>query len=202
MISYIVAVNDGNTFEMNLNISWSKVDAGDELITVSHQDSIAKAYNLGIKQSTQPIKCFIHQDVIILDPPKLYECLRRYCTHDVGMVGVIGTVDGYAVPWWNGNEHIGSVVDPTFGLYIFGTDGGECAFLDGLLLATVQDIQFDESYPGFHFYDQDICKSMLSRGLPNYCLPMGHRLVVHNAKSKPDSLEPYIQQYNQKWNLK
>jgi hypothetical protein len=118
------------------------------------------------------------------------------------MVGVIGSVTD-AAPWWDG-QCVGSVVDSRNGILYF-SDGKEfCLHLDGLMLATYQDVRFDESIPGFHFYDQDICKQMEKQGKKNFCVKDGYRMVTHftNGPNNIAQINGYAEAmeiYKQKW---
>ena len=183
MISYIIASHDRDVLERNLLNSLHLQD-GDELIIAEGAPSIALAYNQGATDANNQICCYIHHDVQILDSQGLRAALLRHCTPKIGMVGVIGSRTP-VVPWWEGDT-LGAVVDARMGLLNFGP-GGECAYLDGLLLATAQDVVWDESYPGFHLYDHDACEQMRRRGLANLCLTDGHELVRHNTRGSGDT---------------
>ena len=198
VISWIVASHNPGIFEANLRPT---LPADDELVLVENAPSIAVAYNEGQARSTYGIRCYIHHDVMITDQAVLRRRLLDACTPDVGIVGVVGSrTDTW--PWWNGPK-LGSVLDSRLGLLDFGP-GGECAVLDGVLLATAQDIDWDETYPGWHGYDHDACAQMRARGLINCCLSGGHNLVRHNANSSTNTNQvdgwfAAEQRYFQKW---
>jgi len=202
MISYIVASHRPETLEKHLKASLKTVD-NDELIVIENAESIAKAYNLGISKAKNKIKCFIHNDVIVIDSDKLRHTLIENCLHNIGMVGVIGTTNKLQFPWWQGRQ-CGNVVDARLGLINFSKGDCYCAILDGLLLATSQDINFDEDYTGFHLYDHDICRQMLRRGLFNFCLPDGKTLVSHHTSGPLDTgrligWKENVARYKDKW---
>lgn len=178
MISWIVATNDRETLEANLSATL-EFDGADELVVVDDPSSIAVAYNQGSRQARNAIRCYVHDDIRILDWSRLRCELLVHCRSDVGLVGVIGSKTP-AIPWWMG-ERCGSVDSTSHGRMDAGPGGTSCAYLDGVLLATTQDIAWDESYSGFHFYDYDSCMQMLDRGLANYCVTNGADLVFHNA---------------------
>jgi hypothetical protein len=203
VISWIVASNDYVKLGRNLLASMCPRDSVDrttpaeadarlsrltssvdEILVVWHPDSIGQAYNLGTRSATHRVRCYVHHDVEVLDVPALRTLLLDHCWSGVGMVGVMGCRQP-AVPWWAG-EIVGSVIDSRFGALSGDEKGGPCAYLDGLLLATAHDVVWDESYPGFHGYDHDVCQQMLARGLANYCLPGGQRLVRHNTRGPVD----------------
>jgi len=149
----------------------------DELIVIKGAESIAKGYNSGIDRAKHKIKCFIHHDLIVTNPILLRMNLIAYCTEDIGIVGIVGSKTD-ASPWWEG-QCVGSVVDSRSGILYFN-DGKEfCLHLDGLMLATYQNVRFDESIPGFHLYDQDICKQMAAKGFKNFCIKDGYRMITH-----------------------
>lgn len=186
MISYIVATHDRAVLDRNL-LSTEFLDHGDELIVLDDMPSIAVAYNEGTRRATNPIRCYVHHDVVIkVDADgrcPLREALLMRCTPDrgfaAGMVGVIGSFER-AVPWWEG-EKVGTVVDARIGVVGNPNYAGPCAYLDGLLLATTHDVEWDQDYAGWHWYDHDICEQMLRRGLKNAVVAAGHTMVTHNT---------------------
>lgn len=203
MISYIISSHNRSTLEENL-LKTIQLKDSDETVIITDGKSIAEAYNRGIRKAKNKIKCFIHHDVQILAAERLRENLIRYCTPDRGMIGVIGSTNPDASPWWDSGD-IGSAVSQGIGTIRFNQPGGECAVLDGFMLATVQDLRFDESIKGYHFYDHDICRHMLQKDLVNYCIPDGHTLMSHNSPQtyKLDvSWLACMIQYMDKWKIK
>lgn len=179
MISWIVASHNDATLAANLGMTLQPgPDDHDEIVLVRGARSIAEAYQQGQQRATQPIRCYVHHDVQILDQARLRAELGAACTPSVGMVGVIGSRLA-VVPWWK-EDQLGSVIDTRFGRLDFGP-GGDCAILDGLLLATVHRLDWDTSIPGWHGYDHDICQQQLALGRRNWCLTGGAGLVLHNT---------------------
>ena len=187
MISWIVATHDLNVLYRNLVLSLHPLPVDDELVVVQDAPSIAAAYNDGQSRATRPIRCYVHHDVEVLDLPRLRAELLEHVTASVGMVGLIGSRTR-AYPWWDGQQ-LGSVFDQRIGALTSGP-GGDCLLLDGVLLATVHGVTWDESIPGWHGYDHDVCEQMTARGLPNYCLTAGAEMARHNTagSSDPDQL--------------
>lgn len=198
MISYIVASHHYPTLRDNLAPTIRGV-GDDEVVVVENATSIAAAYNEGQARATQPIKCYIHHDVQILDAPRLRADLIRRTQH-CGIVGVVGAWQR-AVPYWDG-ALCGSVEDTRVGVIGPGK-GGQCAYLDGLLLATALTVKWDESYPGWHGYDHDMCEQTLRRGYDNWCLAGGHKLVRHNTAGEwqPDGLDEALDRFREKWGV-
>lgn len=179
MISWIVASHDPTILLSNL--AASMLDPGDdEVVLIDDAPSIAAAYNQGQARAKHRIRCYVHHDVAFLDLPRLRTELVA-AVDGAGMVGLIGSRTP-ALPWWDGDV-LGSVFDSRIGLLDFGP-GGPCAVLDGLLLATVHDVAWDETIPGWHGYDYDACMQL--RGLTNVCLTGGGQMVRHNTTNPSD----------------
>lgn len=177
MISWIVATHDRQILERFL---LPTVPAEDELVVVENAPSVAVAYNEGTARASHRIRAYVHHDVVLVNPQKLRALLFEHCTGLNGIVGFIGSRTR-VVPWWSG-EMVGSVVDVRAGFGPIGPGGdGLAAYLDGLFLATAQDLTWDETYDGWHLYDHDICQQMLADGLTNVCLPDGKELVRHET---------------------
>lgn len=200
-ISWITAVSDDAVFESHLERSLEKHPA-DEVHVIRGCSDLGVAYNEALRTATKDVKCFVHQDVVILDTERLRRELLLRCAPHVGIVGITGTVNEFAVPWWNDPPNmVGSVVH-SLGMVSGHQKSGPCAILDGLLLASRQPLHFEEGYQGFHMYDHDICRQMLTRHLQNYCLADGHQLVVHNSGFRQDAeLARCIRSYCAKWSL-
>lgn len=199
MISYICASHNPAILFDNLLPSLDLHDGDDELIVIEDPKSIAEAYNEGTRLATRPIRCFVQHDIQVLNSAGLREELIRHCTSDVGIVGAIGSRD-IALPWWVG-EGVGSVEDGRLGLINFGLGGEPCSYLDGILLATVQPFEWDEGYTGFHLYDHDVCQSMLTRGLTNFCLASAHTLIKHNTRGMFNNWDQPMARFEAKWGI-
>jgi hypothetical protein len=200
-ISYIACTHNINILEKCLVQSLILQDE-DELIVIEGANSIAKGYNSGIDRAKNKIKCFIHHDLIVTNPILLRMNLLAYCIEDIGMVGIVGSQTD-ATPWWEG-QCVGSVVDSRNGILYFSDGKQFCLHLDGLMLATWHDVRFDESIPGFHLYDQDICNQMAVKGLSNFCIKDGYRMITHFTQTPMDmsKINGYAEAmaiYNAKW---
>lgn len=189
MISWIVATHDPTILYRNLVASLWILD---DLVVIENPPSIAGAYNEGQARAIHPLRVYVHHDVEILDLPRLRAELMEHATPERGMVGVIGSRTD-RLPWWDG-EQCGSVLDSRIGFLDSGP-GGECAQLDGLLLATVQDVVWDETIPGFHGYDYDMCRQQAEAGRSNFCLTGGREMLRHNASGSrdPDQLSGWTE---------
>lgn len=205
MISWIVASHDQRFLDKVLGPTLLPfVDAhDDELIIIRDQETIAKAYTQGQGRATHLVKCYLHHDVRILDLGSLRLQLID-ATATQGLVGLIGA-RSLVIPWWHGYGLLGSVRDGRMGVLNFGA-GGECAVVDGLLLATREHIVWDESWPGWHGYEYDACQQMHQRGASVWCLSNGHQLVSHDSDSpydlaQIDGWHEAVSFYQRKWAL-
>lgn len=193
MISWIVASHDPAILEANLRPCLTHPH--DELIVID-APSIARAYNQGQAQATRPIRCFVHHDVQVLDLDHLRVELAQWCQPWVGLVGVTGS-RCRAIPWWTGAA-AGAVQDVRIGEVGTGK-GGEVAYLDGVLLATMHEIEWDDSFPNWHGYDHDASEQMLRQGLANWCLD--GPLIRHNTAGdwKPAEFDQAMARFREKW---
>src|SRR5262249_54171288 len=67
-------------------------------------------------------------------------------------------------------------------------------------------LAWDETYPGFHLYDHDICQQALAQGLANFCLDQGQDLIFHNTRGSTDvhklaSWDENVARFRRKWGL-
>ena len=205
MISWIVASHDPKVLDSVLRPSLG-LRRDEELIVVTDAPSIATAYNQGTAEAAHRIRCYVQHDVRVLDPDLLRTALVSACgDQGTGMVGVIGSRTA-VLPWWEGVP-CGSVIDTRagFGRIDFGPGGHECAYLDGLLLATAQPLAWDTRYEGWHLYDHDACQQMLARGLTNWCLADGAGLVEHHSGNSvadwlaDGSWDANVERFTAKW---
>jgi hypothetical protein len=206
VISWIVASHDDAILHRDLlKTLFPRPD--EEVLIERDAPSIAVAYNRGTARAQYPLKVYVHHDVRLLDADRLRDLLLSTCTQDRGMVGVIGSITP-VWPWWNALQRTGSVLDTALGPLRFGPGGCPVAILDGLLLATVQDVIWDESYEGWHGYDHDQCVTQLAAGRVNWCLPAyGPDLLLHNRISSTSPTDTALIQgwdqaasrFHQKW---
>lgn len=180
MISWIVASHHRPTLEGVFLASMKEMPSEDELIIIEDAPSITIAYDEGQLKATKPVMCFIHHDVSVLDLPALREALVHAATCNGDLVGVIGSRTP-VIPWWIGSL-LGSVQDSRLGVLDYG-DGGECAVVDGLLLASRGLLPWDLDLPGWHGYDHDIANETRRWHGTVWCISGGRQLVRHVSDS-------------------
>lgn len=141
------------------------------VVALSGQTSIAAAYNAILDVFTErrlavDIVVLLHSDLQITDEAfetKLAAALAQ--DDDVVLAGVAGGGGAQGTAWW-GDAPIGHQLLDS-GLLDFGRRSGFVDMLEGSLLAftpwAAANLRFDETYPGFHGYDE-ICLQARAAG--------------------------------------
>jgi GT2 family glycosyltransferase len=134
--------------------------------------SLTEIYNKGLKESTNDIVVFCHDDIVFTKPKWGKKLISHFNNTDYGILGVAGTTElSSNGTWWQDKEgkHLAKVVG-----VVTHSSGGktwvskysgnytddiiETLNLDGLFfVAHKQRIKanFNENIKGFHFYDLD-----------------------------------------------
>ena len=156
--------------------------------------SIFSAYNEGVKRSTYPNLCFVHEDVLFLTPDWGKKVAAHLTNPQVGIVGVAGGDVMTPVPtgWYALNKSMnivesnadGSESQHSFSPINYSDTTRSVVLLDGVLLCMrknlFEQIQFDEKLSGFHGYDLDISIQSFLAGYIN--LVMYDVLIKHFSK--------------------
>lgn len=128
-------------------------------IALENQTSIAHAYNqiIDAAQIEAPdILVLQHDDLEITDPQWVAKLEAVFAEPDVGIVGVAGARDVTGLAWWF-YQTVGHQMTDGIGFLDFGERSGDVEALEGSFLALgpwfLQNMRFDEHYPGFHGYD-------------------------------------------------
>ena len=135
--------------------------------------SLTEAYNKGLKQTTNNIVVFCHDD-IIFDTKNWGRKLKSIFDKNpnYGIIGIAGTTDLVDGRWWTIKESMNGIVSHKHEgkkwTNYYSKDQGkvltDMVVLDGLFFGldkTKIKHTFDEEFHGFHFYDLSFC-------LPNY----------------------------------
>lgn len=135
----------------------------------NNEYSLTKIYNKGLNESTNELVVFIHDDIIIKTKNWGKILLKHYNTTDYGILGVAGTKKLTETGvWWANRESMYGNVSHTDGKkvwnsefsYNFGNRIKDVVVVDGVFFScdkTKIKKTFDESYPGFHYYDISFC---------------------------------------------
>jgi len=131
--------------------------------------SLTQTYNKGMNQAKNDIVVFMHDDIQILTKDWGKKLLAHYKDSEYGILGVAGTKKLTETGvWWTNRESMYGCVKHTDGKkvwnsefsYNFGNRIKDVVVVDGVFFScdkTKIKKTFDESYPGFHYYDISFC---------------------------------------------
>lgn len=159
-----------------------------EIIVTVEGNSIAEKYNAGARCALGHFLLFTHSDVELLTSRSvLAAALRTANDPKIGVVGIAGTrVLNQNSIWWSIGDQLSGACMHTDGqthwVTAFGKYG-RAVVLDGVLLLMRREVfdrvgGFDETFPGFDFYDVDITLRVHLLGLMNATYPL---FVLHHS---------------------
>jgi len=131
--------------------------------------SLTEVYNMGLKDSTNDIVLFCHDDIKFDTKNWGRKLLNHFKKSDYGIIGVAGSrYLPSSAKWWEiPSEMMGQVYHENEGKRWlstynrkFGADILSAVLVDGLFFAVDKNrirTSFDETIPGFHFYDLAFC---------------------------------------------
>lgn len=154
---------------LKVNIS-NTVGVEFELVVIDNSNneySIFSAYNKGISLANGEFLCFMHED-ISYKTPKWGVVVEEYLNKtEVGVLGVYGGHYIPSIPCYIGDTTLISGIMYYNNKLLSNINYFEdskfvsVAALDGVWFCIrkelFENIKFDESYKGFHFYEMDIC---------------------------------------------
>lgn len=185
-----------------------------DLLTITEAKSMTSGYNEGMHASDAKYKIYMHQDVFIMNRYFLFDILDIFKQDEkIGMIGMVGykTMNSEGIMW--NEKRFGAVpmygaseayINSNFGDYRYKSSDGitEVCVADGLMLVTAADIEWDEEFDGWDFYDATQCMRFTDNGyrivVPNQKLPWfihddGQYLSVWNYnKYRKKYLEKYM----------
>jgi len=140
----------------------------------NNEYSLPKLYNRGLKESSNNIVIFMHDDLIIETTNVTKKIVRLFENNpDHGIIGIAGTNNLLNGMWWTDrksmygqvkHQHEGKIHRNNYsGPYLEFLKNVVC--VDGLFFAVHKERikeNFDEDFEGFHFYDIPFC-------VANYC---------------------------------
>lgn len=203
-VTFIYCSNDELLLTESINyINCLNVPDGVEVdfIVKKGAKSMAEGYNQAMKGSSSEIKVYLHQDVFILNKNFIKDIMDIFSSDlSIGMIGMVGyervSSDGIM---WHAGQLLGETFERSSKLFNLSTysysvenDGYRyVAQIDGLLMATRADVEWNEEYiKGFDFYDAIHSIEMLRAGykivVPNSSCPW----VLHDD-NKPINMENY-----------
>lgn len=168
------------------------------LAAIENAGSMTSGYNEGMRKSNAKYKVYLHQDVFIINPHFIYDMITCFQENpSVGMIGVAGTkrlpvnADVWKSLDTGGCCSIGTFSGAGYIAVWPGeeSEGGSVDYVDGMLMATVYDVEWDERIDGFHFYDVSQCVRFREQGFQLYIPQQKECWVFHDFG--PLNLETY-----------
>jgi len=202
MISIIICSRDADISEDLRNNIRETIGMEYELIIVDrsqHNQSIFKAYNIGIDRSKYDLLCFIHDDILFHTRQWGRILLEHLTPNPLGLVGVAGGVLAPRVPaQWNFGLHFVHILqykkrrgysELLEGASFNNQLSQSVVTIDGVFMACrkelFKNIRFDElSFKGFHCYDLDISLQAHALGFENRII--SNLLLEHFSEGKLD----------------
>jgi hypothetical protein len=141
-------------------------------------ESLPAIYNKGLKDSSNDIVVFMHDDLILETKnltPKIIKLFERNVEY--GIIGLAGTDNLISGMWWQdknsmfgivGHEHQGKKHVNHYSKEDYSVKIKEVVVIDGLFMMIHKKRikhQFNEEFQGFHFYDLPICLDNHLKGI-------------------------------------
>tara|TARA_R110000772_G_scaffold17946_1_gene49828 strand:- start:64789 stop:66270 length:1482 start_codon:yes stop_codon:yes gene_type:complete len=136
---------------------------------VNNGEDLTKAYNRGLKQATNDIVVFCHDDIMFNKNGWGRKLVKHFEDTDYGILGIAGTTDlPETGKWWTDTtKMVGGVKHSHEGKTWLNQYSGnfndkiiETTIVDGLFFAIHKDrikLKFNTKVKGFHFYEIDFC---------------------------------------------
>jgi hypothetical protein len=160
-----------------------------DVLSISGAACMTSGYNEGMRATDAKYKVYMHQDVFLTNRYFISDMLSIFeSDSSIGMLGLVGytTVSQNGIMWrilrdgpgeLYGQKHAYQSADYNTYRYSLSRDGiTDVAIIDGLLMATAYDLEWDEdNLKDWHFYDAFQSMNFLMHGykvaVPNQILP-------------------------------
>ena len=189
-ICFIICVNDDLFFGECLRyLQWLYVPEGMEVEILEIRDAVSMTagYNEGMESSDAKYKVYLHQDVFIKNRHFIEDMLTVFQSDArIGMLGLVGSrrLPANAVMWCGERVAFGPE-QISWEEYRYSLQDGywEVSCVDGLLLATQQDVRWREDiFDGWDFYDISQSFEMRRQGF-KVVVPVQNNLwYIHDDK--------------------
>ena len=204
MFVFITAIagNDDSKYLKHLKPTLPKnsvsfVIGGDGSIASKYNEGIQK-YKLMENKTDKDIICFVHDDVRIVDQffsekLEVFYNSSEVAFKDVAVSGVIGSLAiDKGCFWWEKPEYTKGIVvqyfrdahkPPTVASGAEVVTVSQVLAVDGLAMFVpvrhLDNVIFDETYGGYHFYDMDTCIDLAKK---NLCVFVLNIMIEHYSE--------------------
>lgn len=164
----------------------STIGVKHEIIVIDNSEnrySIFSAYNKGAEKCNYPYLCFIHDDILFRTQDWGNNLIKHLDDKQTGLVGIAGGIMMTKVPApsWPVGEKLKHIVQHRKSKQIYyklpentSIIHKKAILLDGVFLGirrdTFQQLQFDDTFSGFHGYDLDISVQSIVAGYKNFVI--------------------------------
>lgn len=156
--------------------------------------NIGEAYNIGRQLATHRTKLYIHQDAQPVDRHFVQKLHDLFDTNPLaGAVGLVGSVTD------TGGAYFHADVADRRGMYwgTFYHERERVAIVDGMLLATREDIEWAECYEGTHMAIEDYCMRVREAGKEVWTIDSQ---IWHFSPGEPDdSYFRSVEKFQENW---
>lgn len=182
---------------------------GRPMVALSGQPSISVAYNLildAYKGRGMDAVILLHDDLELTDPDAEAKFLDALTDPDIALVGVCGGKGDQTLHWWE-SEKVGHQMTDS-GLLDFGPRTGDVAIIEGSAMVfspwAVDNLRFDERYPGFSAGYDDICLHARAAGKRVTVVDVDthhHSTVGWKSPQAEAAFAAAEQQFRAKWGI-
>lgn len=131
-----------------------------DTLVVKEAVSMTSGYNEAMHASDAKYKIYLHQDVFIIQENFLFRLLEVFKDETIGLVGVVGSDYAVKNAWFASSWDIRATYLCNTRKNMILWDGMETEkdiievfFVDGMIMATQYDLEWDEEFDAWDFYD-------------------------------------------------
>lgn len=169
-IVYGVCIGDEDKYQRFATPGLERIGATNRIIESRGNRSIFVAYNEMLdvvrRDATVEALVLLHEDLEIRDIA-FEDKIRGALEDGLAVIGTIGGRGATGIRWVRASQQFGRQPD-TNADNDYGGGSHDVDMVDGCLMVlsrwAIENLQFDESFSGFHGYDADICMQARTRG--------------------------------------
>ena len=214
MVTVVYCTRESNPKHKEHIIKSSGLLKNIEVVEIINKgEALTKAYNRGLKQATNDIVVFMHDDVTFDNGSWGNKLIKHFNDNaEFGILGLAGTTDMDASGrWWTDRSKMVGIVNHE-------KDGkkwesryskswvnqlNEVIIVDGLFFAVHKKRikeNFDENFGGFHFYEIDFVFSNFLKGVKvgvMYNIRVTHKSIGETNEEWEKNRLQFVEKFNQ-----